>query len=50
MKAVNGEQRIQRVSVVATVTLSIAGVTVGLAAGSTAIVFDPPNLRHSRCR
>ncbi|MBB2963365.1 hypothetical protein [Methylobacterium sp. R2-1] len=46
----NDEQRILRVSVVATVTLAIAGVTVGLAAGATAIVFDPPNLRHPRCR
>lgn len=34
------EQRILRVSVLATVTLAIAGVVVGLAAASTAIVFD----------
>lgn len=40
MEAVNDEQRILRVSVFATVTLAIAGVTVGLAAGSAAIVFD----------
>lgn len=36
----NDEQRVLRVSVAATVTLAVAGVTVGLAAGSTAIVLN----------